>query len=65
MNNSARTLKINSTKHNPGPCLQAQKLQGQHVQDLKSELTPGTNSLGVAAIGCNPRPQGKCVIFFF
>ncbi|XP_038417033.1 uncharacterized protein C2orf16-like isoform X3 [Canis lupus familiaris] len=33
----------------------------RHLQDMKSELIPGSKFLGVAPMECNPGPQMKCV----
>ncbi|KAL6078637.1 hypothetical protein STEG23_020873, partial [Scotinomys teguina] len=46
---------------NPGTGIQREMPiivnQGQHVQDLKLDLTPGLNIRGVAPVGSNPGPQ--------
>ena len=36
---------------------------GQHLQDLKLELTPGSNIAGIAPVEYNPGPQEQCVNF--
>ncbi|XP_057617114.1 uncharacterized protein LOC130869020 isoform X2 [Chionomys nivalis] len=76
----------NSMGYNPGPHLEAPKLQGmkfpelnpgtgiqrempitvnpgQHLQDLRLELTPGSNIAGIAPAEYNPGPQEQCVNF--
>ncbi|XP_057611951.1 uncharacterized protein LOC130865092 isoform X1 [Chionomys nivalis] len=76
----------NSMGYNPGPHLEAPKLQGmkfpelnpgtgiqrempitvnpgQHLQDLRLELTPGSNITGIAPAEYNPGPQEQCVNF--
>lgn len=64
INSSACTLSqesqsVNSIGYNPGPHLQAPKLQEQHLKDLKSELTPGSNNLDIAPMEYNPGPQSQ------
>ncbi|XP_075811369.1 uncharacterized protein LOC142839266 [Microtus pennsylvanicus] len=76
----------NSMGYNPGPHLEAPKLQGmkfpelnpgtriqrempitvnpgQHLQDLRLELTPGSNIAGIAPAEYNPGPQEQCMNF--
>ncbi|GAB1297332.1 hypothetical protein APTSU1_001256800 [Apodemus speciosus] len=53
INSSACTLSqesqsVNSIGYNPGVHLQAPKLQEQQLKDLKSELSPGSNNLGIS-----------------
>ncbi|KAL6090754.1 hypothetical protein STEG23_035884, partial [Scotinomys teguina] len=49
------------SESNPGTGIQREMPiivnQGQHVQDLKLDLTPGSNIRGVAPVGYNPGPQ--------
>lgn len=64
INSSACTLSqesqsVNSIGYNPGPHLQAPKLQEQHLKDFKSELTPGSNNLGIPPMEFNPGPQSQ------
>ncbi|XP_021029694.1 uncharacterized protein LOC110303098 [Mus caroli] len=64
INSSACTLSqesesVNSIGYNSGTHLQAPKLQQQHLKDLKSELTPGSNNLGIAPMEYNPGPQSQ------
>ncbi|XP_063118677.1 spermatogenesis-associated protein 31H1 isoform X3 [Rattus norvegicus] len=61
INSSACNLRqesqsVNSIGYNPGPHLQALKFQEQ-LKDLKSELTPESNDLGIAPGKYNPGPQ--------
>ncbi|CAO2635658.1 Uncharacterized protein C2orf16 [Lemmus lemmus] len=76
----------NSMGYNPGPHLEAPKLQGmkfselnpetgiqrempitvnpgQHLQDLKLELTSGSNIARIAPAEYNPGPQEQCMNF--
>ncbi|XP_006514425.1 spermatogenesis-associated protein 31H1 isoform X2 [Mus musculus] len=64
INSSACTLSqesesVNSIGYNSGTHLQAPKLQEQHLKYLKSELTPGSNNLGIAPMEYNTCPQSQ------
>ncbi|XP_031205448.1 uncharacterized protein LOC116076034 isoform X2 [Mastomys coucha] len=56
---SQESQSVNSIDYNPGPHLQTPKHQEQHLKYLKSELTPGSNNLGIAPMEYKRGPLGQ------